>query len=228
MTLCMRALFVLGFAVTLPADAACHGGAIPIAAARPPPRLRAAIYRGRPGGGFAGACRRRRLLRAASSPRSRSPISASSTVCVSPIWADAAIFSCRLPEGDGLAVSDLVLAIDDVSAHDARRNLEVQVNDRTATAIALDGNSHGRTIRVPLGKTKPKDGYLKLSFLYSGAATIDRCIDVRAVGDTLTIDPETGVDVYVGQAAILGVATTAALMPRDVAIILPDPARRGK
>jgi hypothetical protein len=126
-----------------------------------------------------------------------------------------------LPEGDGLAVSDLILVIDDVSAHDARRNLEVQVNDRTATAIALDGNSHGRTIRVPLGKTKPKDGYLKLSFLYSGAATIDRCIDVRAVGDTLTIDPETGVDVAIDQAATLGVATTAALMPRDVAVVLP-------
>src|SRR3984885_3126425 len=126
-----------------------------------------------------------------------------------------------LPEGDGLAVSDLVLVIDDVSAHDARRNLEVQVNDRTATAIALDGNSRGRTIRVPLFKTTPKDGYLKLSFLYSGAATIDRCIDVRAVGDTLTIDPETGIDVSVDQGAALGIATTAALMPRDVTVVLP-------
>jgi cellulose synthase operon protein B len=126
-----------------------------------------------------------------------------------------------LPEGDGLAASDLVLVIDDVSAHDARRNLEVQVNDRTATAIALDGNSRGRTIRVPLGNAVPKDGYLKLSFLYSGAATIDRCIDVRAVGDTLTIDPETGVNVSISQAALLGVATTAALMPRDVAVVLP-------
>jgi hypothetical protein len=125
------------------------------------------------------------------------------------------------PESDALTVSDLVLVIDDVSAHDARRNLEVQVNDRTATAIALDGNSRGRSIRVPLGKTVPKDGYLKLSFLYSGAATVDRCIDVRATGDTLTIAPETGIDISVGQAAMLGVGTTAALMPRDVAIILP-------
>jgi cellulose synthase operon protein B len=127
-----------------------------------------------------------------------------------------------LPEAEGLAVSDLVLVIDDVSAHDARRNLEVQINDRTATAIALDGNSHGRTIRVPLGNARPKDGYLKLSFLYSGAATMDRCIDVRAVGDTLTIDPETGVDVSLSRIAMLGVATTAALMPRDIAVILPS------
>jgi len=126
-----------------------------------------------------------------------------------------------LPEDDGLAVSDLVLVIDDVSAHEARRNLEVQVNDRTATAIALDGNSRGRTLRVPLGKIKPKDGYIKLSFLYSGAATLDRCIDVRAVGDTLTIDPGTAIDIDVGQASMLGVATTAALMPRDVAVVLP-------
>jgi cellulose synthase operon protein B len=126
-----------------------------------------------------------------------------------------------LPEGDALAMSDLVLVVDDVSAHDARRNLEVQVNDRTVTAIALDGNSRGRTIRVPLGKTRPKDGYLKLSFLYSGAATLDRCIDVRSIGDTLTIDPETALEIDVGQSGMLGVATTAALMPREVAVVLP-------
>jgi hypothetical protein len=126
-----------------------------------------------------------------------------------------------MPEGGGLAVSDLVLVVDDVSAHDARRNLEVQVNDRTATAIALDGNSRGRTIRVPLHNIKPKDGYLKLSFLYSGAATLDHCIDVRAIGDTLTIDPETAVDIDIGQTGMLGVATTAALVPRDVAVVLP-------
>src|ERR1700722_19892497 len=125
------------------------------------------------------------------------------------------------PEGDTLAVSDFILVIDDISAHDARRNLEVQVNDRTMTAIALDGHSRGRTIRVPLGKVVPRDGYLKLSFLYSGAATVDHCIDVRAVGDTLTIDPETGINISVGQAGMLGVGTTAALMPRDVAVVLP-------
>ena len=126
-----------------------------------------------------------------------------------------------LPEGDGLAVRDIVLVVDDVSAYDARRNLEVQVNDRTATAIALDGNSRDRAIRIPLRNIAAKNGYLKLSFLYSGAATLDHCIDVRAVGDTLTIDPETAVDIDVGQAGKLGVATTAALMPRDVAVVLP-------
>ena len=89
-----------------------------------------------------------------------------------------------------MTASELVLALDDVSAHDARRNLEVQVNDRTVAAIVLDGKSRDRIIRIPLGKAKPKDGYLKLSFLYSGAATLDRCIDVRSVGDSLTVRPE--------------------------------------
>ncbi len=36
------------------------------------------------------------------------------------------------------------------------------------------------------------------SFLYSGAATLDRCIDVRYVGDSLTIRPETAVEVDLG------------------------------
>ena len=126
-----------------------------------------------------------------------------------------------LPLDGDVAASELVLALDDVSAYDARRNLEVQVNDRTVTAISLDGKSHDRVIRVPLGRTKPKDGYLKLTFLYSGAATLDRCIDVRFVGDSVTIRAETALEIDLGPVAKLDVATIAALMPRDVAIVLP-------
>jgi cellulose synthase operon protein B len=126
-----------------------------------------------------------------------------------------------LPQDGDVTLSDLLLVLDDVSAHDARRSLEVQVNDRTVTAIMLDGKSRGRIVRVPLGDTKPKDGYLKLSFLYSGAATVNRCIDVRYVGDSLTIRPETAIEVDVGPVGNLDIATTAALMPRDVAIVLP-------
>ena len=220
MTHCTRAVFVLSFAITLPAmllaTAAQAQSLLPVRRPAYAPRSIVAVP-----------------ATVSSAPETTAPGPSGLTAKVtlgdigfinglrfSNLGGRHDIF-VPLPEGDGLAVSDLVLVIDDVSAHDARRNLEVQVNDRTATAIALDGKSHGRTIRVPLGKTNPKDGYLKLSFLYSGAATIDRCIDVRAVGDTLTIDPETGVDISVGQAAILGVATAAALMPRDVAVILP-------
>jgi hypothetical protein len=126
-----------------------------------------------------------------------------------------------LPQAGEVAASDLVLVLDDVSAHDARRNLEVLVNDRTVVAIVLDGKSRGRNIRIPLAKAKPKDGYLKLSFLYSGAATLDRCIDVRYVGDSLTIRPETAIEVDLGPAGALDVATTVALMPREVALVLP-------
>jgi hypothetical protein len=126
-----------------------------------------------------------------------------------------------LPQDSEVRASELVLVLDDVSAHDARRSLEVQVNDRTVTAIALDGKSRGRTIHIPLSNIEPKDGYLKLSFLYSGAATLDRCIDVRFVGDSLTIRPETVVEVDVGPVNNLDVATTAALLPHDVVIALP-------
>ena len=124
-----------------------------------------------------------------------------------------------LPQGNDVASNELVLVIDDISAHEARRNLEVLVNDRSTVAIALDGKSQGRTVRVPL--VKAKDGFLKLSFLYSGAATPDRCIDVRYVGDSLTIRPETAIEIDVGATKVLDVATAAALLPREVAIVLP-------
>jgi hypothetical protein len=124
-----------------------------------------------------------------------------------------------LPQDGKITASELVLTIDDLSAYEAKRNLEVQANDRTIAAIALDGKSRDRTIRVPLGRLRPKDGYLKLSFLYSGAATLDRCIDVRYVGDSVTIRPETAVELDI--AGTLDVVTTSMLMPHDVAIVLP-------
>jgi hypothetical protein len=126
-----------------------------------------------------------------------------------------------LPQGGEITPSELVLAFDDVSAYEARRNFEVLVNDRSAAAVALDGHGTGRVVRIPLAAAKPRDGFLKLSFLYSGAATQDRCIDTRYVGDSLTIRPETAVEIEVDFAGAPDVATTAALMPRAVALALP-------
>ena len=126
-----------------------------------------------------------------------------------------------IPDDADVMATSLTLIVDDFAAHEAKRNLIVQINDRTVTAIALDGQGRGRTVQVPLGGARPKDGYLKLTFLYSGAATPDHCIDVRYVGDSVTVRPQTAVDIEIGAAGHLDVATTAALMPRDVAVMLP-------
>ena len=126
-----------------------------------------------------------------------------------------------LPDDADVTASDLVLVFDDFAAHDAKRNLIVQINDRTVAAIALDGNGRDRTLQVPLGGARPKDGYLKLTFTYSGAATPDHCIDVRYVGDSVTIRPQTALDIAIGEASRLDVTATAELMPRDVAVVLP-------
>ena len=126
-----------------------------------------------------------------------------------------------LPQDADVTASELVLALDDVSAYEVRRHLEVQVNDRTMASLALDGKTRDRIVRIPLSKARPKDGFLKLSFLYSGAVTPDRCIDVRYVGDSVTVRPETALEIDVGAAAALDVATTARLMPREVTVVLP-------
>ncbi|HEX3859179.1 MAG TPA: cellulose biosynthesis cyclic di-GMP-binding regulatory protein BcsB [Pseudolabrys sp.] len=127
-----------------------------------------------------------------------------------------------MPQGVDLSATELSLTFDDLTAHEARRSLEVLVNDRSAAAIALDGKGMNRTIRIPLGKTKARDGFLKLGFLYSGAATQDRCIDVRYVGDSLTVRPDTALEVEFDAGALHDVATIAALMPRDVSVVLPN------
>src|SRR5262249_56044982 len=99
-------------------------------------------------------------------------------------------------------------------------NLIVMINDRV-TSIGLDGHSTARVVRMPLPKVKTKDGFLKLTFIYSGAATQDRCIDVRSVGDSLIIRPESSVEVDVAPTNALNLPTTIALMPHEVAILLP-------
>ncbi len=127
-----------------------------------------------------------------------------------------------LPEGGEVAANEFVLVLDDASAYASKRSLEVLVNDRSALALPLDGRGEGRIVHVPLAGTKAKDGFLKLDFVYSGAATRDRCVDERYVGDSLTVRPESELDVDVATANGLDVSTTAALMPRDVSIVLPS------
>jgi len=129
-----------------------------------------------------------------------------------------------VPQGIDLGLGDLVIAYDDVSAHEARRSLEILVNERSVASLVLDGKSTGRTVRVPLATAVAREGFLKLSFLYSGAATQDRCIDVRYVGDSITIRPESAVEFEIGIAGVPNITATAALMPKDVAILLSNPA----
>lgn len=126
----------------------------------------------------------------------------------------------RVPQGVELNLAELVLAYDDVSAHEARRSLEILANDRSIAALTLDGRGTGRTARISLASVSAREGFLKLSFVYSGAATQDRCIDVRYVGDSVTIRPETMVDFALGLSGTPNIAATAALMPRDVGILL--------
>lgn len=133
-----------------------------------------------------------------------------------------------VPQGGELSLAELVLSYDDVSAHEARRSLELLANDRSIASLVLDGKGTGRTARISLASASAREGFLKLSFVYSGAATQDRCIDVRYVGDSLTIRPETTVDFVIGMSGVPNIAVTAALMPRDVGILLssdtPPPA----
>jgi hypothetical protein len=126
-----------------------------------------------------------------------------------------------LPQGADIVGGEIVLTLDDVSAHEARRSLEILANDRTIAAVALDGRSAGRLLRIPVDLAKTRGQFLKLTFVYSGAATQDRCIDVRYVGDSLTIRPESAIELEIPLSATADVATTVGLMPRDVTVILP-------
>ena len=128
-----------------------------------------------------------------------------------------------VPQVPQVTARELVLQIDDVSAHEARRSLEILVNDRSAAAIALDGDSVGRIVRIPLSNAAVRSGFLKIAFVYSGASTPDRCIDLRYVGDSIMIRPDSGVGVAVDVShGPPDLATLAALLPRETTIVLPN------
>lgn len=128
-----------------------------------------------------------------------------------------------VPQGIELNLAELALVFDDMSAHEARRSLEILVNDRSVSAIVLDGKSTGRIVRIALANAVARDGFLKITFLYSGAATQDRCIDVRYVGDSLTMRPESAVEFEIGVVGAPNITATAALLPQNVAILLSNP-----
>ena len=65
-----------------------------------------------------------------------------------------------VPQGVELNLADLVLSYDDVSAHDARRSLEILVNDRSVASLPLDGKGIGRTVRIPLATAAAREGFL--------------------------------------------------------------------
>jgi hypothetical protein len=51
-----------------------------------------------------------------------------------------------LPQDSDVAASNLVLVLDDFIAYEAKRNLEVRINNRTVATIVLDGKGRNRTI----------------------------------------------------------------------------------
>ncbi len=124
-----------------------------------------------------------------------------------------------MPEGADISVSEIRLVLDDITAREARRNLEILVNDHSAAAIALDGRGLGRVIRLTLAGTRARHGFLKLGFIYSGAASQDRCIDVRTIGDSLTLRAETALEIEI-RSATLDIMSITALMPRNVSVVI--------
>jgi cellulose synthase operon protein B len=63
---------------------------------------------------------------------------------------------------------------------------------------------------------------LRVTLRYSGALNADRCLDERVAGDFLAILPETNLEMRLGPPALSDVRSVAALLPRDVSLLLPD------
>jgi len=126
-----------------------------------------------------------------------------------PFAISAAAAKCSaIAEGKEVTSSELVLVLDDISAHEARRNLEVLVNDRVRLQFALDGKALAHDSH---SLVKPKGGPQAVVPVFRSSNA--DAASTSATSRQLTVRPETTIEIDVGSAIAL-TSHTVALMPR--------------
>lgn len=103
-----------------------------------------------------------------------------------------------------------------------RRHLLIATAGTWISSNPLGADETGRTIDIPIDPSAAKDGFVTVTFRYSGAFTQDRCVDQRVAGDFLNILPETALEMQLAPEALTEVAAVASLMPHDVTVVLPN------
>ncbi|WP_339949232.1 cellulose biosynthesis cyclic di-GMP-binding regulatory protein BcsB [uncultured Albimonas sp.] len=125
-----------------------------------------------------------------------------------------------VPRNAPVRAMKLRLHLRQAAALRSDRHLSLLVDDRVQRVVTLSGGDEAREIVVDVPAEARRDGFVKLGFRYGGAISEYRCMDERAAGDYLHIEPRTALELSFSQADELGVADAVALFPSKVGITL--------
>jgi hypothetical protein len=123
---------------------------------------------------------------------------------------------------NGLEMAVLHLHVRAGAAFAGQRFLQVIAGGNVLLSHPITGNSADDVLNVPIDPRYARDGFLPVTLRYSGALNADRCLDERVAGDFLAILPQTNLEMRLGPPALEDVRSIAALLPREVSLLLPD------
>jgi len=122
------------------------------------------------------------------------------------------------------AATDMTFRLDlrSQSAFASRRTLQILIDDRVVATRGLDSEAESFTIRQAVDAGSVENGFVKVTLRYTGAITEDRCVDQRVAGDFLTVLPSSALAVTLDPTRLTTIDAVLAMMPRDIAVRLPD------
>ncbi|MBL3706030.1 hypothetical protein GI582_25405 [Sulfitobacter sp. BDSS02] len=100
------------------------------------------------------------------------------------------------------------------------RYLQVFVADRPVASQALNGTSGEAKLRIPLAARDASAGFIPIRINYSGAFSDRVCIDERASGDFLVIEPSSTMTLLFDARSVSTPSAFAELRPPDTQVVL--------
>lgn len=131
-------------------------------------------------------------------------------------------FFFPVPRAAHAASGTLSFAYDEAAPFEGRRSVLVTVGERTVISRALPVGHDRQVVDVPLLPGDFMGDFVKVTVRYSGVVTNDRCVDLRLANDRFSVLPETTLTVNVPADRLNEVSTAVTLMPRKIAIGLPE------
>ncbi|RYH02017.1 hypothetical protein EU805_12615 [Salipiger sp. IMCC34102] len=119
------------------------------------------------------------------------------------------------PTGTRDAIDEMSLVLDYVSGQTipVERNLQVRVSGQVMHVERIDGETSRGRIEIELDRDAIQSGFVEVGIDYAGASSESICIDERASGDFLRIEPSTRIILSLDRAALDDVARVADVMP---------------
>ncbi|MCW2307720.1 cellulose biosynthesis cyclic di-GMP-binding regulatory protein BcsB [Rhodobium gokarnense] len=116
----------------------------------------------------------------------------------------------------------LLLPYRSAAAFESRRYVKVSVADRPRLTRPLGVEERSGEIEILIDRDVVQNGFVHVRIEYSGAMTDDRCVDERLSGAYLSLAPAGGIIATLNRDALTSVADVAAMMPRDLDIVIPS------